>query len=235
MTAKERVVAKYPDAVPIPRASGMLWDIMRRDGTVVGTALTGSMAWESASSRLPSESVGVQEVALAIPGDQKPMYLLRFDDTDMREMVFDRETDAWEAWHKYNSSWNCWLFGPMQVNPTPQQSGAGSTLTPTPAAGDGLPPLADWEDADVQRVYAILNDDLAHKPAEEHWEGYCARWIVGELIKPERAKMAALVEEVQGRRTQVDDLLEIYEEDAETIKALRAQLAEANKRLEVIL
>jgi len=46
------------------------------------------------------------------------------------------------------------------------------------------PKLAEWEDANVQRVYQILNDDLLEKSQEEHWEGYCARWIVGELIEP---------------------------------------------------
>lgn len=57
----------------------------------------------------------------------------------------------------------------------------------------GLAPLlAKWEDANVQRVYSILNDELEHKSDEEHWEGYCARWIVGELIDPLNAEIERL-------------------------------------------
>lgn len=39
--------------------------------------------------------------------------------------------------------------------------------------------LAEWDDQDVQRIYEILCDSSSRRPSEEHWEGYCARWIVG--------------------------------------------------------
>lgn len=46
------------------------------------------------------------------------------------------------------------------------------------------PELAKWENANVKRIYEILCDDMRHKRPEEHWEGYCARWIVAEIVLP---------------------------------------------------
>lgn len=50
------------------------------------------------------------------------------------------------------------------------------------AKDESTPKLAEWEDERVQLAYRILCDNLANKPGDEHWEGYCARWIVGELV-----------------------------------------------------
>lgn len=57
-----------------------------------------------------------------------------------------------------------------------------------------LPPLADWEDPDVQLAYEILaaSDEAPPNP-DEHWEGYCARRIVAEI----RARQAVEADRAQ--------------------------------------
>jgi hypothetical protein len=55
------------------------------------------------------------------------------------------------------------------------------------------PELAPWENGDVQRIYEIFCDDqLEHKPPEEHWEGYCSRLAVQAVVVPYRERIAAL-------------------------------------------
>lgn len=71
--------------------------------------------------------------------------------------------------------------------------------------------LEEWENADVQRIYAILCDDLEHKPKDEHWEGYCARWIAGELISPLRAELLAARKDLERLRTIVDKVASIHD------------------------
>lgn len=66
-----------------------------------------------------------------------------------------------------------------------------------------IPELAEWEDADVQAIYEILCDQLKHKPMEQHWEGYCARWAVAKVVKPYRERIARLeaeLERTKGKR-----------------------------------
>jgi hypothetical protein len=51
----------------------------------------------------------------AIPGDQKPVYLLRFDDAEGKEQLWSTLEEGLEAWRKYAPAWNCWLFGPVDL------------------------------------------------------------------------------------------------------------------------
>lgn len=61
-------------------------------------------------------SAGKGEPKWAIPGDMKPVYLLRFDDPEGKEQIWDNLSDARSAWDKYAPAWNCWLFGPVDLN-----------------------------------------------------------------------------------------------------------------------
>lgn len=48
---------------------------------------------------------------LAAPGDaQDDLWILRFNDTDMRDQHFDNAADAWAAWNRFAPTWNCRLF-----------------------------------------------------------------------------------------------------------------------------
>lgn len=47
----------------------------------------------------------------AAPGDrQTDHFILRFDDTDRRDMHFTDETEAWAAYDQFAPNWNCYLF-----------------------------------------------------------------------------------------------------------------------------
>jgi hypothetical protein len=51
------------------------------------------------------------------PGDEPHrVFVLRFCDPDVREMIFqgeDGEAEAWAAWEKYSPSWNVYLFATL--------------------------------------------------------------------------------------------------------------------------
>lgn len=54
-------------------------------------------------------------LTLCAPGDhQEPLFILRFDDPDQREMLFADEAEAraiWEALCGPGGTWNGYLFG----------------------------------------------------------------------------------------------------------------------------
>lgn len=40
-------------------------------------------------------------------------FIVRFDDADMADAVFENEQEAREYWTKANQNWNCYLFGAL--------------------------------------------------------------------------------------------------------------------------
>lgn len=44
-------------------------------------------------------------------------FIVRFEDADMRDAVFDDEDEAYEYFRRVNWNWNCYLFGAMPLRP----------------------------------------------------------------------------------------------------------------------
>lgn len=62
----------------------------------------------------------------AAPGDrQEDVWLIRFDDNDIRDLVFmgdDAEKEAWKAWNRHSPGYNCRVFRLAQLSdPIPEQ------------------------------------------------------------------------------------------------------------------
>ncbi len=54
------------------------------------------------------------------PGDRaERLWLLRFDDPDQREQVFDDEAEARAAYTKYSPTWNCYLLASVEAKSKP--------------------------------------------------------------------------------------------------------------------
>lgn len=45
------------------------------------------------------------------------MFIVRFEDADKGDAVFDNEVEAREFWQKANDNWNCYLFGSLPLSP----------------------------------------------------------------------------------------------------------------------
>lgn len=49
-------------------------------------------------------------------GEHMPrQFIVRFDDQDRGDAVFDNEDEAYEFWERANFAWNCYLFGAMPL------------------------------------------------------------------------------------------------------------------------
>lgn len=68
-------------------------------------------------------AAAVAPYALCAPGDeQKPLFLLRFNDADLREMIFDNEAEARTRWGELcgpSGTWSGWLFGLLPATTAP--------------------------------------------------------------------------------------------------------------------
>lgn len=64
--------------------------------------------------RQPNGHYLSRQFRYAAPGDrQQEVWRLRFDDAEMREMIFvgeDAEAHAWEAWDRFAPAWNCTVY-----------------------------------------------------------------------------------------------------------------------------
>lgn len=45
-------------------------------------------------------------------------FIVRFEDADRGDAVFDDEAEARAYWQKANDNWNCYLFGALPLHPT---------------------------------------------------------------------------------------------------------------------
>lgn len=53
-------------------------------------------------------------------GEHTPRkFIVRFEDAEMSDAVFDDETEAREYWSRVNQNWNCYLFGALPLVATP--------------------------------------------------------------------------------------------------------------------
>ncbi|BCB22133.1 hypothetical protein OCUBac02_50270 (plasmid) [Bosea sp. ANAM02] len=78
----------------------------------------------------PSVVVGAQWCQ---PSDQRQrQFLLRFEDADVGDLVYDDEDQARADWIRATENWNCYLFGALEIAPAPSSSsisGDGARMT----------------------------------------------------------------------------------------------------------
>jgi hypothetical protein len=59
-------------------------------------------------------------------------FLLRFEDADVGDLVYDDEDQARTDWVRATENWNCYLFGALEIAPSPPSSsisGDGARMT----------------------------------------------------------------------------------------------------------
>lgn len=112
-------------------------------GMVVAKAEIKRALWEAsdpillvppiiAEPRLPLPAPSVIDGARwCQPSDHSQrQFLLRFEDADVGDLVYDDEDQAREDWIRATETWNCYLFGALEIAPTFRPS-------PSSISGDG--------------------------------------------------------------------------------------------------
>lgn len=71
---------------------------------------------------LPAPSV-IAGAQWCQPSDQSQrQFLLRFEDADVGDLVYDDEDQARTDWIRATENWNCYLFGALEIVPAPSSS-----------------------------------------------------------------------------------------------------------------
>lgn len=101
-------------------------------GMVVAKAEIKRALWEAsdpislvppiiAEPRLPQPAPSVIDGARwCQPSDHaQRQFLLRFEDADVGDLVYDDEDQARADWIRATENWNCYLFGALEISPSP--------------------------------------------------------------------------------------------------------------------
>lgn len=71
---------------------------------------------------LPAPSV-IDGARWCQPSDHtKRQFLLRFEDADVGDLVYDDEDQARTDWIRATENWNCYLFGALEISPEPHRA-----------------------------------------------------------------------------------------------------------------
>lgn len=99
------------------------------------------------------------------PGDRqdKRMFIVRFDDQDMRDAVFEDEAQAREFYARATVSWNCWLFGALPVQ-SQVLSDAPALRSLIALAQEGLAGRKTYKRLLEKRIEEIVDEHGDYEP-----------------------------------------------------------------------
>lgn len=100
------------------------------------------------------------------PGDRqdKRMFIVRFDDQDQNDAVFEDEAEARAFYARATVSWNCWLFGTLDAHPAPISKG----VTVKALIGDSGPHDNGPSDEENDDFSSVAVKALEWNPFEAH-------------------------------------------------------------------